>query len=769
MKMNKLGVFALLAIAIAGCKEKPKPVAVAEGPTEVAVVEGGKEETKKPEEVKKEKLVLSQEERAAKAGFAQYLPAETEMLFSVYQAKQSFEKLKALKLVGVFQEQRAKINAELGIGQDEMLEEDLEELEFEQGDDGDFAGEMPEDEVSGGSTAWTLLGQEVTIALGQSSGEQLGHLLKMNERASFFQSAAFGKAVLSLLKNGDMEEFEELLGDDMQSESFVKFLEDPESGISLLEKAVFPPIYISFRAKQGELDQAARMISSSMAIFGMAGEMAAPVEIETGGKKFVGYKLIGAKIAEMMAENRESMEESMKPETVDALMATLSKKNLVFATGTIGDYVVLMIGGDEASMKLVAEPKDSLGGSEKMNFIDEFGDKPFVSISYGDQQALKTIMDQAGGAASYALGFREGIAGGEMRDIEELLQLLAEREKVLLAMTTTSASGMVAYLDAGLKIDSFGGYDKGGVNWSAPTQLAHLGDNSENLLFLNYSTNAAYNEQVGEYLELIAETAYAMAMKFSALEIEDPKMAEMKEYLKIFNADFREDMLGLYQAMSGDFMDGLGQETAFVIDMKGAMPALPGVSQVFVDKGRAPRMAMISPVTDREKLKNAWQKMNTHSTSLLGKVSEMFEKKMPMQKPIKIDNDGLVTWFISIPFMQDDFMPSVTLNDDWFVASSSKLQAGDLIGKAKLGGDSGEGIKFQMNFKVLSDYADEMFKVAEGNLDTIFDDEADRAKFIEEKSSILKMIDATREFESMSWDVRKVDGQVRSQIHFKMN
>lgn len=764
--MNKFGILIFFALALVGCKEKPKQV-TAEKPAVVPGVETPSE-VKKPEEVKKPKIVLSPEERAAKTGFAKYLPAETEMLLSVYQTKESFEKLKALKLVGVFQEQQNRINAELGIDQDEMLEEELE-LEVEQGVEDDFAGEMPEDEVAGGSDAWTLLGQEVTIAFGKSSGEQIGHLMKMNERMSFFQAAAIGKAVQSLLKNGDMDEFGELLGNDLQTESFVKFLEDPKSGISLLDQAIFPPTYVAFRAKEGELEQAARMVSSNMAIFGMAGPMAAPVEIETGGSKFVGYKLLGAKIAEMMAENRESMEETMKPEIVDGLMAALAKKNLIIATGTIGDYVVLMIGGDEASLKLIAEPKDSLGASGKMNFIDEFGDKPFVSISYGDQQALKTVIDKAGGAASYALGFREGIAGGEMRDIEELLQLFAEREKSLLAMATTSTSGMVAYLDEGLKIDSFGGHDKGGIDWSAPTRLAHLGDDKDNLLFLNYSTNAAYNEQVTEYLELMAETAYAMAMKMSALETEDPKMAEMKEYLKFFDADFREDMLGLYQAASDELMDGLGQETVFLIDMKGAMPALPGVPQEFVDKGKAPRLAMISPVTDRAKLAKAWEKMNTHTTALLAKASEKTEKKIPMQKPIKIEKDDMATWFISVPFMQDDFMPSVTLNNDWFVASSSKLQAGDLIGKAKLGGDSGQGIKFRINFNVLSNYSEEMFKVAENNLEAIIKDETARAEFIAEKASILKMIDAAREFESMTWDVRKEDGQVRSRIHFKMN
>ena len=136
------------------------------------------------------------------------------------------------------------------------------------------------------------------------------------------------------------------------------------------------------------------------------------------------------------------------------------------------------------------------------------------------------------------------------------------------------------------------------------------------------------------YFELLAETAYAMTSKFSKLEFNDPKMIQMKGYFNMFDKDLREDMLGMYQAVAGDMMDGLGQESAFVIDMNGAMPALPGVPQEIADKGKAPRLSMIAPVNDRAKLAEAWKKMNSHSTALLGKMSEMFDKKMPMQKPI---------------------------------------------------------------------------------------------------------------------------------------
>ena len=774
-----LGSLAFFGVLLMGCKEKSKPasqrgeVGTENMPTVVDQVQ------KQPQEPKKEKLVLSLEQRAQKLGFAKHLPADTEMLLSVYDAKDSYERMKGLEVISMIMEENAKMRAEFDLDADEITEE---KMESEQGAEvpnenappaGEKIGEELADEQQAEEAgAWSLLGQEVTMAFGGSSGTQFGHLLKMNERSTFLQFQMMGKAIQTLSKNKNLDEFSEMMYD-VSNSSFQKIMEDPESGVGLIDQANFPPMYFAFRAEKGQLEQTAQMVSSSMAFFGMAGEMAAPVEIETGGSKFLGYKLIGAKIAEMMAEGRESMEEDLKPETVDALLAAISKKNMIFVTGTIDDYVVVMIGGDEKQMKLVSDAKDSLAANDRIRFVDEFGDKQILTVSYGEKEALKTMMDQAGGLASIALGFRDGISSGdgigEMRDIAELLQLFAEREKSLISMASTQDFGLVAYLEEGLKIDSFGGHDNGGTDWAAPTRLAHLANDADNFVFINYSNKAVYNQEMREYLELMAEAAYALAMKFSSVDLEDPKYMQMKQYLNLFDTKFRDDMLGLYQAVSEDLASGLDHESAILIDMKGAMPAIPGIPQVIVDRSKAPRISYISPVKDRAKLASSWEKMDKHSASLLAKISEMSDKKIPMQKPISSKEIGMVTWFISMPFFQDNFVPSVTIHDDWFVASTSKLQAVDLVNKATSGGETGDGIRFRVNFKVLSDYADEMSKLCYSHADVLFTDELERQDFKANESDVKRMIESARQFDSMDWQVRKEDGVVRSRIHFKMN
>lgn len=508
-----------------------------------------------------------------------------------------------------------------------------------------------------------------------------------------------------------------------------------------------------------------------MSFFGMAGEMAAPVDLEIAGAKFTGYTLLGEEIAKTMEAERENMERDLDAETVDALLRSIREKNLTVVTGTIDDYVVVMIGGDKDKLVLTKDIGESFVSTDELKFSDAFADKQLVSLMYGDKAMLDRIMEEAGGLSTYALGFRDGISGGDglgdTRDIEGLLQIIADREKSLLELGSSADSGLVAFVDEGLKVESFGGYDKGGLDWKAETKLAHLGDSGDPLLFLNMAGNATYDQRAGEYAEAIFETAYAMAEKASELSFDSPDMEEFKNYKKIFDEKFSADVVGLYDAVSGPFSDGLGHEAALVVDLGGAFPAVPGVPQAVVDGAKAPRITFVAPVEDRSKLGAAWEEMNTRTTSILANISEMTQSKIPMQKPISSEKDGMTTWFFSFPFFQDDFMPSVTVSDEWFAASTSKTRAIDLIGMAKAGGKTGEGLKFHVNFNALTGYAKDTLALIDKNSAEIFPSEFALKDFNREKDQVKQVIEACEEFDSLDWTSRKENGYLRTSIHFK--
>lgn len=770
IRFKVFGLVTAAAFAMVSCKEKPKAVEK-EVVEEKGTVSVKKTEDKVPDKVVPDvKASLGLEERAAKLGFAKHLPKDTEMLLSVYNTKDTFERFKGLKLYGFMEN---AMGANMMMDEEFEMEEDLIEEDFEEGEQGDEELAEEEIEIQESPSPWVLLGQEITVAMGESTGEQLGHLLTVNTRMAYLQAKALGKAVEAMAKSGSEEDFGDTFMEYMDGEQIFKdLLNDQESGVALFDKATMPPIYIAFRAKDDEIEQAAQMLNSSMAFFGMAGEMAAPVEFETGGATFAGYKLLGVKMAELMEAEKEDMVEEIGAKNADDLIAAIAKKNLVFATGKVGNYVVMMIGGDEKDMKLTEGVDDSLAANTGMNFVDAYADKQLVTVAYGEGEVLKGLLKDAGGLGAYALGLRDGMMEGDglgdIRDISELLQMIMDREQDLLGMCSVSSSGTVAFLEDGLKIEGVGGFDRGAVDWSRKTELAHLGDSPDNVLFMNFPSNPEYFKAMGSYFETIFETAYAITMKVSEMEIESEDFQEMKGYAKMFDEKFRSDVLGIYEGLTGAMGDGLGNECALVIDLKGSVPAVPGLPQEVVDQGKAPRMTLLYPVTERAKLAAAWTQVNSSTSKLLTTVSEMVDEQIPMQKPISSEKDGITTWFISFPFFQDDFLPSVSVSDKWFAASTSKTQALNLITKATAGGEKGQGMKMRVNFDNLSDYADEMMAMAEKNAPVLFADEFQLASFNESKTQIKGFIEAFREFESMSWDVYEEGGIVRTSIHFKV-
>lgn len=713
------------------------------------------------------------DERAAKLGFAKHLPQDTEAVLAFYNGTKTAERVKNSKLWKLVAEEMGggfggPRNFEPG-GED-IEDEDIEAPEGEQ--DADAAAAAVEEDVEEAAMEEpmdpsALFGTEFTLAMGKTTGEQGGNLLKFYSRMNYFQMRNLAKGFVAMVKSGDPSIMQESMMDRMGPAMFKDLLNDPETGIASVEKAKMPPIYLAFRTSDAQRASAAQQIASTVENLGMFGDTVEPVTIEVSGSKFEGMKLVGAKVSASMAENRADMESDLDPAMVDKLIAAVAKKDLVVVSGTVGDYVVLFIGGSTEDLKLAANNGDSLCGTGALAFTDGYISKDLAALSYGEKSALEILMKSAGGIADISNGLRDGLAGadglGDTRDLEALFQIVAEREAGLRKLAGVDASGMVAFFEEGLKIESFGGVDQGFVDWKVSNKLAHLGDSEDVLMFANMTADPVYHEKAVAYAEALMETGYAMAMKVAELPMEDEKMAQFKEMAKMFDTKFRSDLTTLWDAYSNDFASSLGKESALVVDLKGGAPAVPGLPQAVVDKAKVPRISVITPVTDRTKLAGSWDKMNTTITGTLAKISEISGNDIPMQKPLSSEKNGNTTWFFPMPFFTDDFLPSVTVGDKWFVASSSKMQALDLITQADAGGTGRNGLWFSMNFRTLEKYADETFKLIDTNAEAILGHPLGAS----EKKTVRNAMTVLSDLDKFTVHSRREGAVLRTSVHFK--
>ena len=476
------------------------------------------------------------------------------------------------------------------------------------------------------------------------------------------------------------------------------------------------------------------------------------------------YKISGTKISASMAEARGQMEQMLEPADVDRLLAAVAKKDLVILSGTIGDYVVLFLGSSADDLKFAPAPSQSLVSSDALAFCDAYASKELAAVIYGQKAMLDQLTAATTGLSDMASGLRDGLAGseglGDTRDLETLLRMVADREAALLKLTSNEALGIAAFFEDGLKIESFGGSDSGLVDWKTPNRLASLGNSENVVLFANLTTDAAYDEKARAYLEALMETAYAAAMKVAELPIENGDLAQFKQMAELFDTKFRPDVVAMWDACSGNFGGSLGTERAWVIDLKGSVPTVPGVPQAVIDGGKFPRISMVAPVEDRAKLAASWQSINDSMTSVLAKVGEMTGQEIPMQKPVSSEKDGYTTWFFALPFFNDEFMPSVTVGDQWFAASTSRNQALDLLGQAAAGGEASSGLSFTMNFKALEEYSRETLRLLEQNAEALEISPSD-LKDVEKVVAVLEDLD------KLTVQARREGGALRSSIHLK--
>jgi hypothetical protein len=718
-----------VALSFGACKKKE---AVKAPETPAAVAQAPAPEAPPPVPA------VTPEERAAKLGFVKHLTQDTEGVLAFYNGTKTASRAKATQLWKLVENQ-------MGLGGDEPAEA--------------AAGEAT------GPAA--LFGTEFTLALGKSTAEQTGNLLTFNRRMGYFQMRSIAKAFAAAVKSGDASTLSDSFADSYGPDLFKDLLKDPQSGISLLEKTQMPPVYMAFRTQEADRATAAQQLAAMIANANMLGEMVEPVEIESAGCKFEGVKILGAKISATMAEDRADMDEELDAATVDQLLAVVAKKDLLILSGTVGDYVVLFLGGSADDFKLAVDVGQSLAASDALAFSDAYVSKELAAVVYGQKDAMDTLASAAGGLAEMTSGLRDGLVGadglGDTRDLEAMFKIVAEREATLRKLTGSDSLGMVAFFEDGLKIESYGGTDNGMVDWKSPNKLAALGDSEEVVLFANLTTDAAYDEKARAYAEALLETAYAMAMRVAEAPIEGGQLAQFKEMAKLFDGKFRPDMLALWDAYSNDFGDSLGHERALVVDLKGTAPAIPGLPQAVVDTAKVPRVSLVAPVTDRAKLAASWDKMNTTLTGTLAKISEVTGQKIPMQKPISSEKDGNTTWFFPLPFFNDDFLPSVTVGDKWFAVSSSKNQALDLIAKAGGGGETRNGFYMSMNFKALENYSQDTFKLVDENAEAVTGAAlpADRKKLIQDAIAVLGDLD------KLTVHSRREGAVLRSSVHFK--
>ena len=726
---------------VSACKEKAKPD---ESSTDGNQPTSGETSTTAVTDPEPIKATATPEKRAAKLGFAKHLPKSIVKYDAVFDGKKAFREL--LKTpIGVFVLER--------LADEDIALEDLMENE-------ELAGQI------------AMYAEEYFTAYGSGTNESFDLAINLFDRLAYY-----GGRVGVHIADGFVRD-----GEDYSPQGPEEFLSGPLKGapkelVKMFADFDMPAVYQGAKSSDSDMrDMLEGQMNEVTSVFAMVGEASEPVTIQKAGAEFTGYKLVGAKLAEMIDEDtQEEMQEIFSAEDVKSFIDALKEKTIVCVTGVVGDYVIFFIGRSEDDFELTENVADSMCANNEIVFLDPYLDKNIISVGLANTATVQTSGNLDALAfrliGSLTEGLRDGLgdAGslGDTQDIEALLGNITEQGEKLAAMFSSTDLGYVAYIENGLKAEGFGGGNIPSIDFSQKHTLESLGEGEKTLLFANWTNNEDYNAKVMDYVDSLGETAYLLTKRVAALDVDDGDFREFREAVGLFDEHFKSDAVNIWTALRGDLADGLGGESAIVIDMNGSLPKVPNVPAPLLKEGKMPRISYVSVVDDRSKLQSSWGKVNASAESILKTISEMAGEEIPMQVPMSSEKDGLKTWFVPIPFQNDDFVPSVSVSDELFFVSTSKNFSEGLAERFKSGKAGRQGAWLHVDFKQLGGFASEWLGIVEKNLEEIAPNESSREDFTENKPMIENALKAFATLDSLTLHTRREGGRTRVSLHLK--
>lgn len=700
----------------------------------------------KTEEQPVEQPAVSVEQVAAKTGFAKHLPKGSVMVMNLQKGAEITKKLRGSAL-GQLVEQFAKSE-----GND--INDVTEDPSFQE-----FA---------------TIAGEEVFFGIGEGGDQWLEGFIKLSAESNFYQMEALVKLADKALGTGEEEEADSGMMMAMgMREAFLLEMFKSKDVQQMLSDLHMAPVYVGFKVSDDEKRQGYVKKLQGFADEAMQG-MPFPILDEAksdAGNGFKGFVVKGDEIAKLMeTEGKEEMEKTLGEEAFKAYVDIISKKKLTFLVGEVDKYVVIFVGGTAEQLKLAKTADESMLADAEMGFTKQFAEKDIIGLLYSSSSMQKVGYEHGGYLKDLVRGILSGLKTsenfGDTRVLEALLGDVVAKENTIMAEHKASRMGAVAYLEEGFKVDFFGGDNAPAYDFESKRTLAPLTQGDDILFSASWVTNPAYMDKVLEYFDAIGSSSYQIAKQVSTLKVDEADFNEFQQGFTMFDNDFKDDALAIWKALRVDLTAGLGSESAIVVDINGEMPSVPEVPAPIIKNGKIPRIAFVSTVDDRAKLAGSWDNINKAAESLLAKVEKFGGPKIPMQRPMLSESKDLASWSFPVPFTHQNCLPSLSLSDKLFVASTSPDFSKQLVGKydaAKTGEAGAEMVlNFGPAFKLAADWVKLIDAEGKGFLS-----EHELKEFQEGKEIFEKCLKASEEVEKLTIKCSKKNGEVHSTLHLK--
>jgi len=526
--------------------------------------------------------------------------------------------------------------------------------------------------------------------------------------------------------------------------------------IPALLKCDIPPVLIAAKAASAKADIDGAM---AMVLAQAGGKLPPGVEIGkfTSGKyEFQNITVNAEKALAGMEEMvRGTIAEVMGDEAkAKAAIESLKKKRIEIAWGWVGDYLVISLGTDHSHVKFAAGDADSaLSIAAVARRAAQFADKKPLGISY----AGAALLEKLNGKVEFADKFKKlSDELGTLLKPEHIAAMQADVKKFegkVQSLVSTKYDPMVGigYWDSGLRAEAFGGARQTQFDTAKPLTFASLFTKTV-FLFADGRSNPANDGKLADLIEDGAGILWGWYEKFGKTMVPDSERsgATMVESLAL-------PMVKDVWASSRKLAKALGNESAFVLDLNGAMPKLPNVPAEVAD-GKIPRIAWVAELKDRAGVSDAWKGMD----KVIKQIGALSQGAVP-EPEMKKEGDVEIH-FIQLPIPTDDLLPHIAISKDRWILSTSPSLSKEIAATAPSAAGAPLGAEGRISLPALCDFADAWVKLAEKDPNGPFA----RGDGPQTRAIVGDVIRLVRAIQSVEWRVFSEGSETRNSAYLKL-
>lgn len=514
---------------------------------------------------------------------------------------------------------------------------------------------------------------EAFLAFGKDSVQSLVLLRQLNDlyNETAYRGMMSGGALAGLGTSFDAKKLMEAA------------LRDPavlEALILLLERFEMPPVMIGVASPEPAL--VLRKMSETLRLAEWLGNAPQSRIVTAQGEKITVNEVAMDQV--LTADRRRDWVDllvkavpGITPETKDRIsrgLEVLARKKWVLALGMGSQCAYVAVGRSKDQIRLASSVEESLLARPEMRPLDAHARKGLGLIACWDGKfwdALQSDHPFQPIVRGVLAGLQaEKTFAGVARALEPQVVELAAAERAYYRSEHANGA-LVAWWQGGLQLEMAGGCSTAGAaELAKASQFSALLDEPD--LVFGVSGQGSGTGTGRAYFETWMRTLHATAHELIKAGVGGEKSAEL---YKLAEHAVLPGIVELYDGTKTIWQKALSGDGAFIVDVGGKMPLLPGLPPGG-ESVPLPRFASVHQIKNRALIGVSWANMEAALQKLL--------KNVPSPQPVELPrvvvkrSGDLTSYSYELPFDSRELAPCASLNDQVFMLGTSRVQQSHL-------------------------------------------------------------------------------------------